>query len=294
MEGRIIKGIGGFYYVETPEKIYESKASGLFRLHDMTPTVGDYVEIELNTDGTAYIKGILPRKNIFIRPPVSNIDEVFIIMSVSHPEFNNWLVDRMILLSRFNGQNPNIIINKSDLDEEKSMKLKKEYEESGFNVLITSEKNHDSIEKLKEIIKAKSTLFMGPSGVGKSTLISLISGHDLETGRVSDKTSRGKHTTRHVELLHYDINSYIIDTPGFSSLSLDFVEDVNNLESLYYEFHNRNCRFNDCMHINEPNCGVKKAIEDEKIEHFRYDNYLSFHNEIKNRRQRWIFYHLQS
>ncbi|NLW43204.1 MAG: ribosome small subunit-dependent GTPase A [Tissierellia bacterium] len=284
--GRILKGIGGFYYVKSSDDtIYESRASSLFRIRNLTPTVGDYVEFELTDDNKAYIKDIIDRKNLFLRPPVSNVDEVLLIVSIKEPKYNTQLIDRMILLSRYNGVEPKLIINKSDLDSVGASILAKNYEEAGFEVHVTSCDDKKSIEEIKNLISKKTIVFMGTSGVGKSTLISHLTDLKLETGQVSKKTSRGKHTTRHVELLEYNKDSYIVDTPGFSSLVLDFITDIFELERLYFEFENFGmCKFSNCMHINEPQCVVKLALDEGKLADFRYQNYLYFNEEISKRR----------
>lgn len=283
--GRILKGIGGFYYVYHDGKVYESKATALFRKNNIKLAVGDYVEFTKNDDGTLYIKDIRPRKNLFIRPPVSNVEEVLLVVATKEPKCNYQLIDRMILLSRYNGIDPKIIITKTDLDEELADKIKADYEKAGFQVLKTSTSLPHTIAEIKKVTSKKTIMLMGVSGVGKSTLISELTGEDLETGDVSQKTLRGKHTTRHVELLHYDDDSYIVDTPGFSSLAIDFVDDVYELENLYTEFHKDfHCKFRDCLHINEPGCLVKEKVDSGEIEKFRYDNYLYFNKEIKNRR----------
>lgn len=284
-KGRILKGIGGFYYIKSNGKVYESRASSLLRLNNLTPTVGDYVEFEYTNDNKAYIKDIIDRKNIFIRPPVANVDEVLLIASVLEPKYNLQLIDRMILLSRFNGVEPKIVINKKDLDGKLAHELAKSYKNSGFKVLITSKEDKNSINKIREIISKKTIVFMGTSGVGKSTLVSKLTNIEIDTGAVSKKTSRGRHTTRHVEMFEYAENSYYVDTPGFSSLSLDFIEDIYQLEALYHEFrYFGQCKFSNCFHINEPNCSVKDALENKRIVNFRYENYVYFHNEIINRR----------
>lgn len=286
VKGRIVKGVGGFYYVDTGDNIYESRAAGLFRLKEITPTVGDYVKIQIDEEKLAYVTEILPRKNLFIRPPVSNVDDVYIISSIAKPQTNNWLIDRMILLSRYNGMDPNIVINKIDLYPQKSHELIEDYRDSGFNVIGTSIEKKESTEVLAKKIDHKSSVFMGPSGVGKSSLINIIADLDLETGKVSSRTERGKHTTRHVEIYPYGKDSFIIDTPGFSSLDLGFISDTSELESLYYEFKNFGpCKFHNCLHVNEPGCAVKNAVEKQIIRKFRYENYLSFHEEVKSRRR---------
>lgn len=285
-QGRILKGIGGFYYVISNGILYESKATALFKKDNIKLAVGDYVKFDINDDGTAYIRDLIERKNLFIRPPVSNIDAVFLVISIDKPKYNTQLLDRMILLSSFNGIEPTIIINKVDLDFDKAKSLLCDYEEAGFKVILTSQEDNDSIQKIKEFINHKTILFMGVSGVGKSTLISHLTETSLETGIVSTKTNRGKHTTRHVELLNYGKDSYIVDTPGFSSLALDFVEDIYHLENLYYEFNQSSgCKFNNCLHINEPKCVIKDLVDKGIIKKFRYENYKYFHEEIKNRRR---------
>ncbi len=282
--GRIIKGVGGFYYIAFEGDIYESKATALFRKNNIKLAVGDYVEFFINDDGTAYIKDIILRENIFLRPPVANVDDVFIVISSKEPNINLQLVDRMILLSFYNGIKPTIIVNKTDIDMDGSRKIKEKYENSGFEVHLSSIIDEGSVSEIHSLTTGKTIMFMGVSGVGKSSLISKLIGKDLETGDISKKTSRGKHTTRHVELLSYEDNSYIVDTPGFSSLSLDFLENDRELESYYPEFKNYECKFNNCKHIDEPKCGVKDALENKEIEKFRYENYLYFVNELKNRR----------
>ncbi|MFB0971764.1 MAG: ribosome small subunit-dependent GTPase A [Neofamilia sp.] len=284
-KGRILKGIGGFYYVKSKDIIYESRASSLFRIRNLTPTVGDYVEFEITDDNKAYIKDIIDRKNLFLRPPVSNVDEVLLIVSIKEPNFNTQLIDRMILLSRYNGVEPKLIINKSDLDSSGASLLAKNYEEAGFEVHITSFDDKESLEEIKNLISKKTIVFMGTSGVGKSTLISHLTDLKLETGQVSKKTSRGKHTTRHVELLEYNKDSYIVDTPGFSSLALDFLSDMYERERLYFEFDQFvMCKFSNSIHINEPQCAVKSALGNGELKEFRYQNYLYFNEEISNRR----------
>ena len=284
-KGRILKGIGGFYYVKSDDKLYEAKATTLFKVNNIKLTVGDYVKFDINDDGTAYIRDIYERKNLFIRPPVSNIDEVFIVISIDKPKYNYQLIDRMILLSRFNGIEPTIILNKMDLNPETSEKVYSDYTEAGFKVLTCSMYDLESIDKIKNYISKKTILYMGVSGVGKSTLISELTNLNLETGVVSEKTSRGKHTTRHVELLNYSEDSYIVDTPGFSSLSIDFIPDIYDLEELYSEYNAYDgCKFLNCMHINEPSCSVKNNVKNGNLKEFRYENYVYFHEEIKKRR----------
>ena len=195
--GRIIKGVGGFYYIAFEGDIYESKATALFRKNNIKLAVGDYVEFFINDDGTAYIKDIILRENIFLRPPVANVDDVFIVISSKEPNINLQLVDRMILLSFYNGIKPTIIVNKTDIDMDGSVEIKDKYENSGFEVHLSSIIDEGSVSEIHSLTTGKTIMFMGVSGVGKSSLISKLIGKDLETGDISKKTSRGKHTTRH-------------------------------------------------------------------------------------------------
>lgn len=290
LEGTIVKGIGGFYYVKTLDGIYECRARGVFREKNITPLVGDKVIIrEKTTDKTGYVEEILERKTQLHRPAVSNVTQAVIVMSIKNPNPNLWLLDRFLLLAEKENLNITIVFNKIDLEEDLKINIFIDtYAKAGYRVITTSCKKSIGVEELKSILKDNITVFAGPSGVGKSSLINKIQpGLELKTGEISDKTKRGKHTTRHVELMELDIGGYILDTPGFSSLNIDFIQNVEDVQYYFKEIkkYSHMCRFNSCLHINEPECEVKRQVEEENIGKTRYENYLSFVDEIKSIRR---------
>ena len=279
IEGRIIKGIGGFYYVKTHDAIIESRARGVFREEKLKPLVGDIVEIKLSIeDNSGYIIDIKPRTTELIRPAVANITQAIIVMSIKKPNFNSWLLDKYLLMAEHENLEILICINKFDLDERKSKKFKDIYEKAGYEVIVTSADKEIGLDNLKEKLKNNISVFAGPSGVGKSTLLNAINpSFSLETGSVSYKTQRGKHTTRHVELLELGSESFVLDSPGFSSLNLDFVEDEYEVKNYFREIkkYGLKCNFISCLHDQEPNCAVKDMVEEGKINNERYKNYIS-------------------
>lgn len=283
MIGKIIKLTGGFYYIESQNKIYTSRARGLFRHKDQSPLVGDDVEFSEGED-LGYIEKILPRKNILKRPAVANVDQVLLMLSLKNPNYNLQLTDHMLAL--YEGQNVKIImcLNKYDLDPKAGDELKEIYKNVVDKVIITSLKNDYGLDDVRELLKGKLTALCGVSGAGKSTLASKILNKNLEMGSVSNKTSRGKHTTRHVEL-HYCDDIYIFDTPGFSSIDIMDIEK-ENLSHHFREFNKfLPCKFNDCRHINEPGCKIKEALANNQIAKSRYDSYLSAYKEIENKKR---------
>ena len=291
MEGKIIKGIAGFYYVHTPEnKVYECKAKGIFRKEKLKPLVGDNVEIKVLDEekriGT--IDTVQKRKNQLIRPAVSNIDQAVVIFAGAKPEPNLNLLDRFLISMEKQRIETIICFNKID---EASLEVLKQLEEiycsCGYQVLFTSATLNKGIDNLKNFLKNKTTVLAGPSGVGKSSLINLIQPEaNMETGCISEKIQRGKHTTRHSELFFIDGNSYIMDTPGFSSLYIDDIEK-EELKSYFSEFeeYETQCRFTGCVHMKEPDCGVKQALEQKKISKIRYDNYVLLYEELKDKKR---------
>jgi ribosome biogenesis GTPase len=290
LEGIIVKGVGGFYYVKTEEGVFECRARGLFREENLIPLVGDKVKIQISPeDNTGYIKEIASRKSQLLRPPVANITQVIIVMSIKDPSINLWLLDRFLVMAEFEGLDIHICLNKVDLEkEDKIMEINNIYNKAGYDIINTSIMENKGIEELKNKLKDNITVFAGPSGVGKSSLLNKIHpGLNLKTGDISKKTTRGKHTTRHVELMDLDINSYILDSPGFSSLDLDFIEREEDLASYFMEIkkHSDKCKFISCVHHNEPDCEVKRQLEKGNISNSRYENYLSFLDEIKNIRR---------
>lgn len=290
IEGIITKGVGGFYYVKTESDIIECRARGIFREQNITPLVGDKVLIRINPeDNTGYIEEVYERKTYLVRPPVANVTQAIIVMSLKEPAFNLWLLDRFLVMAEYNRLNIHICINKADLAKQDDINsIMGMYDNAGYNILKTSTKTMEGIEELNNILANQITVFAGPSGVGKSSLLNKINpGLKLKSGEVSKKTNRGKHTTRHVELFELGPNSFVLDTPGFSSLSLDFIEDPIEL-SFYFKEINKykyDCKFNGCLHYKEPDCEVKRQVQEGNISSQRYDNYIQFLEEIINNRR---------
>lgn len=289
IEGIIIKGIGGLYYVKTENQIYECKARGLFRKEKIKPLVGDKVLIELNEiDDMGYIMEIKKRDSVLLRPPVSNVNQVIIVFALKNPSPNLWLLDRFLLLAAKEKLDAVICFNKIDLlEKSETDNINSIYYNSGYKIINTSTKQLEGINELKEALQDKISVFAGPSGVGKSSLLNSIQPNlKLQTGEISEKTKRGKHTTRSSQLMELNFGGWVVDTPGFSSLDIDSIEE-EELQDYFPEIseHSYDCRFNDCKHNKEPGCAVKKAIEEGNISEERYNNYLVFLDEIKNFRR---------
>ena len=291
MQGKIVKGISGFYYVHVVGTgIYECKAKGVFRNRKVKPLVGDNVEIVVLDEEKRIgnVEEILPRKNELIRPAVSNIDMALVIFAVAKPDPNFNLLDRFLCMMEYQKVPVTICFNKCDLvSEEEKEKLQQIYAPAGYEILFTSVKTGENIDNLKALLADKTTTVAGPSGVGKSSLINeLQTGVRMQTGAISDKIGRGKHTTRHSEIISIGQDTYIMDTPGFSSMDLPGFEK-ENLWTCYPEFvpYEPECRFIGCSHIGEPDCGVKNALAEGKISQVRYDNYVMLYEEMKNIRK---------
>lgn len=290
MQGKIIRGIGGFYYVHNGSHIYECKAKGIFRKDGIKPLVGDDVELEVLDEDKLLgnIISILPRKSEIIRPAVANVDQALIIFAIQKPDPNFNLLDRFLI--QMEGKNLPCIIcfNKQDIaTEEEKKEIAESYEKSGCRVIFASALEEDGLDEIRSLIKSKTTTVAGPSGVGKSSIINkLQDGIQMETGVISEKIGRGKHTTRHSEMIAIDEDTYILDTPGFSSLNLFDIEK-EELKDYYREFaqYEGECRFLDCIHQNEPDCMVKAAVGEGKISKLRYENYLLLLEELSNRRK---------
>lgn len=289
MTGKIIKGISGFYYVYVEGAgLYECKAKGAFRKQKIKPLVGDNVEIavidEANKLGN--VEKILPRKNELIRPAVSNIDMALVIFASAKPDPNFNLLDRFLCMMEYQKVPVTICFNKIDLaDQEKLKEYSGIYEPAGYNVTFTCTKTKEGLGSIRSLLEGKTTTVAGPSGVGKSSIINCLqSDITMETGTISEKIERGKHTTRHSEIIPVSHDTYIMDTPGFSSMDVPGFEK-ENLWTCYPEFvrHEPYCRFIGCSHINEPDCGVKAAVEDGEISPVRYENYKLLYEELKNR-----------
>lgn len=306
MQGKIVKGIAGFYYVYVVGSgIYECKAKGLFRKQNMKPLVGDDVQIDVisREEMTGNVVEIFPRKNALIRPAVANVDQALVVFAAASPEPNLNLLDRFLVMME-QQQVPTVIcFNKTDLvSEERMGELRSAYENSGYRVLFFCAKQGEGIDRIRQQLSGKTSTVAGPSGVGKSTLINLLAPEaEMETGEVSKKIQRGRHTTRHSELIVLDQESFIFDTPGFSSLSVDYynpgLHRVNGGEILPVEEKTLagffpelarlegECRFTGCSHISEPDCAVKQAVAEGRISRSRYENYAQIYEELKSRKK---------
>lgn len=293
MQGKIIKGIAGFYYVHVVHSgIYECKAKGVFRNKKIKPLVGDNVEIEIldEENRIGNIINIYDRENELIRPAVSNISQALVVFAIANPMPNLNLLDRFLVMMERNGIDTIICFNKIDLvEEEEILKLRDIYVKAGYHVMFTSTKESMGIEEVLRVIDGKTTAFAGPSGVGKSSLLNaLIPEANSQTGEISEKIKRGKHTTRHTEIFNVSDDTYLMDTPGFSSLYVNDFEK-EELKNYFREFieYNNGCRFTGCVHVNEPDCLVKEAVENGEINRSRYDNYILMYEEIKNKKSTW-------
>lgn len=291
MTGKIIKGIGGFYYVHIVHSgIFKCSAKGIFRYKKIKPLVGDNVVVEIlnEEEMTGNIVDILPRKNQLIRPAVANIDQALVVFAVKSPMPNLNLLDRFLVMMETQNVNSVLCFNKTDLVDESSLiELKKTYVSARYHVIFTSTIDNYGLEDVRKILDGKTTSLAGPSGVGKSSMLNAIMPENvMEIGDISKKIERGKHTTRHTELFNVEGNTYIMDTPGFSSMYVCQCEK-EELKSHFPEIIELEggCRFNGCVHINEPKCAVKEAVMQGEIGSSRYDNYKIMYEEIKNKKK---------
>lgn len=291
MKGKIIKGIAGFYYVHVEQQgIYECKAKGIFRNRKVKPLVGDDVLLDsLDEAGKkGNITEILQRRNELIRPASANVDQAMIIFAAAQPAPNLGLLDRFLLMMEKQQVKTVICFNKKELvNDEELQRLCDIYAGSGCRVVTVSVREKQGLETIREILDGKTTVMAGPSGVGKSSMTNaLYPDAEMMTGAVSEKIQRGRHTTRHSELFSIGRETYLMDTPGFSTLYLEGWEK-ESLKYYYPEFEDyfEDCRFNGCNHINEPNCAVKQAVADGRISKERYDNYTVFYEELASQRR---------
>lgn len=283
--GLLRKGIGGFYYVEAADTIYEAKARGIFRKRGITPLAGDMVDISIEDDGTCTIEEIGERKNALVRPPVANLDQLFLVVSVLHPSPNLLVLDKMLAGAEQKGISPVIVFSKTDLED--CSEYLEIYRNTGIPVVTVSSVTGDGVEQVRKMLKGKLSAFSGNSGVGKSSLLNRIDERlSLPTAEISQKLGRGRHTTRQVELLKLGSDTYVADTPGFSSV--DMVQtDLIRKENLAHDFREfapylDQCRFPSCSHTKEKGCAILAALQEGKISPSRHQSYVAMYDEIKN------------
>ncbi|MFK2824951.1 ribosome small subunit-dependent GTPase A [Bacillus sp. B190/17] len=291
-EGKIVKALSGFYYVADGGRILQCRGRGVFRKRKVFPLVGDFVEYQAENDLEGYILAIEERKNELIRPPIANVDQAILVFSAARPDFSPALLDRFLVLIESKQIEPLICITKIDLlneeDEAAITRYADDYRSFGYKVILTSSEKLANLEELSSHLQGKTSVFAGQSGVGKSSLLNALKPElELKTDDISESLGRGKHTTRHVELISVE-NGLVADTPGFSSLELTEIE----AEDLPYYFpemaeRSHSCKFRGCLHINEPKCAVKAAIDAEEVPLYRYEHYLQFMDEIKERKPRY-------
>lgn len=292
MQGKIVKGIAGFYYVDCQDgAVYTCKAKGGFRKDKITPLVGDNVEFEI-TDADVMegnITDILPRRNSLVRPATANIDQALVVFAAAKPDPNFNLLDRFLVMMQKQNIHTIVCFNKIDIvgDDDIRM-LKKIYELCGHEVMFMSVREKDGVEAISKVLEGKTTVLAGPSGVGKSSLMNLLAPEaNMETGELSQKIERGKQTTRHTELIKIAPETYLCDTPGFTSL---YVTDIakEEIRDYFVEFNQYKdyCRFDSCRHIKEPGCAVKEALAEGKISKIRYENYCLMYNELEKQEKR--------
>ncbi|ANY72028.1 ribosome small subunit-dependent GTPase A [Paenibacillus ihbetae] len=301
LEGLIVKALSGYYYVKPlrdnqlisgEDQAVQCRARGIFKKRGISPLVGDRVMYSLTENGEGTVDEILPRSSELIRPPVANVDLAVLLFSVKEPDLNLLLLDKFLVHIEHAGLDAVIVLTKQDLTEasdESAEKVKRMYEEIGYEVMITSSLQGIGVQQVKDRLAGEISVFSGQSGVGKSTLLNaLMPGLALETSEISLRLGRGRHTTRHVELIELDNGGYVADTPGFSQL--DFLElGVEELSSCFREFAPlaAECKFRGCSHLHEPGCRVIQAAEDGIIQVGRYEHYVEFFTEMKDKKRRY-------
>lgn len=289
--GLIVKGIGGFYYVKTEAGIYECKARGLFRKDSFTPLPGDKVSISVTDEENkiGFIEQISPRDSQLIRPAVANVNQVAIVIAIKSPQPDFSLLDKLLITFEQKGISAIVCINKIDLDlEEEYRNVVKSYEKAMYRVIPLSSKNGTGFDELELALRDRTTVFAGQSGVGKSTILNrVLDSYVMETGSISERIERGKHTTRHAELIELKSGGFVVDTPGFSSFEITGIEP-NELQNFYPEFREYfgKCKFTGCAHVSEPNCEVKAALEEDVLDSGRYKRYVEFYKFLKEKERK--------
>jgi ribosome biogenesis GTPase / thiamine phosphate phosphatase len=287
MKGIIVKGIGGFYYVSDGQEVVRCKARGIFKKDGFMPMVGDEVLVKKNPVGDDTIYEFLPRKNQLVRPPISNIDAVAVVISVAEPEPNPQIIDRFLVMAEKNNVDIILCINKIDLNTKRQVEIIESIYKPLYPLVEVCGLTGRGIPKLKELLRGRKVAFAGPSGVGKSTLINRLNPQVMaEMGEVSTKTGRGKHTTRHVEIFKTDFGAMIFDTPGFTSFNV-LEAEPDELQLFYPEMepYRGHCKFDNCRHVSEPDCMVLNAVEKKKIHPSRYASYLDQIKELLEKKK---------
>jgi ribosome biogenesis GTPase len=291
-EGKIVKALSGFYYVFSDNKLIQCRSRGVFRKNKVNPLVGDEVVFQAENNLEGYILEVKDRKNSLVRPPIANVDQAILVFSATEPDFSTALLDRFLVLIEFNSIRPIICITKMDLiteDEKQSlMQIVQDYERAEYDVLLTSSETDEGLEDLTPFLNDMITVFAGQSGVGKSSLLNALRPDlELKTDHISNHLGRGKHTTRHVELIPIG-DGLVADTPGFSSLEFTEIEQ-EDLNDCFPEIRRLSeaCKFRGCLHLAEPKCAVKKGLENGEVPSYRYKHYKEFLEEIKDRKPRY-------
>ncbi len=288
MKGIIVKGIAGFYYVSCGDETIECKARGIFKNRGITPAVGDEADISLTEPGRGVIEEILPRKNVFIRPPIANIDTFIVVMAASHPKPNFPVIDRFLVMADAKDADIVICVNKTDIARPDDIETIREIYDGLYPVVMASAETGDGIETLKSMLSGRKAAFAGPSGVGKSSLLNaMLPQANAEMGEISHKTKRGRHTTRHVEIFNAG-DFMIYDTPGFTSFDItEADEDTLYLHYPEMAVYKGRCRYDDCRHLKEPGCMVKKALEEGRIHPMRYESYKTQIEELRSKKNKY-------